>query len=269
MSEQRPVEREPSEQAVIAFVGDSLTEGGDWQGWFPQYETRNLGVGGDTTDELLDRLPAVVETQPDAVVLLIGTNDVAWRRTAEHIVRNIETILVELRRALPEVRILVQSVLPRGAEFADRVMEVNRHLWQFAPTVYGQYLDLWPAMAVEDSTLNPTFSEDLLHLNRAGYDAWLAELKPALERLFELPPTSRSITIIRDEYARPPRQEPLQADGTRSGADRPDADVPGSDQRGAERSGPDRPGSQRQEARQQPLLDEAKGARPPASWSPS
>ena len=67
-------------------------------------------------------------------MLLIGTNDLAWRRSAEHIVRNVETILVTLRRDLPETRILVQSVMPRGHEFASEIRDVNRHLWQFAPT---------------------------------------------------------------------------------------------------------------------------------------
>jgi lysophospholipase L1-like esterase len=194
---------------LMAFVGDSLTEGGDWQDWFPNYRTQNFGVGGNTTDDLLARLSTVIDAQPDTVVLLIGTNDLAWRHTAEHVVRNIEMVLVELRRGLPEARLLVQSVMPREAEFVERITEINRHLRQFAPTVYAQYLDLWPTMAVENGELNPSFSDDRLHLNDSGYDAWLGELKPAIERLLELPPTSRSITIIRDEYSRPPRQQPL------------------------------------------------------------
>ena len=60
---------------------------------------------------------------------------------------------------------------------------MNRHLWQFAPTVHAMWLDLWPAMALEDGELNPAYSDDRLHLNEAGYSAWLAELKPAIERL--------------------------------------------------------------------------------------
>lgn len=177
------------------FVGDSLTEGGRWQDWFPGDETVNLGVGGDTTEGLIERLDSVSAEDPDTVVLLIGTNDIANRRAVEQIVRNIETILVTIRAESPDARILVQSVLPRGAEYAEYVKEINRHVWQFAATVKAHYLDLWPVMAVEDGELNPAYTEDRLHLNEAGYDAWLSELVPALERVNDLPPSSRAIRL--------------------------------------------------------------------------
>ncbi len=184
-----------SEFGATAFVGDSLTQGGNWQEWFPDETVYNFGVGGDTTDDVIARLGEVIESRPGAVILLIGTNDLAWRRSAEHIVRNLETILVTVRRDLPESRILVQSVMPRGHEFASEIRDVNRHLWQFAPTVHAHWLDLWPALALEDGELNPTFTEDRLHLNESGYAAWLAELQPALERLRQQPPSSRAIQL--------------------------------------------------------------------------
>ncbi|MFB2581840.1 GDSL-type esterase/lipase family protein [Herbiconiux sp. P15] len=177
------------------FVGDSLTEGGRWQEWFPEFEAINLGRGADTTEALLERLDEVAEVEPDTVVLLIGTNDVANRRAVEQVVRNIETILVNLRAALPDARILLQSVMPRGREYAEFVKEINRHTWQFAATVRAHYLDLWPAMAKADGELNPEYTEDRLHLNEAGYEAWLSELRPAIERVQGLPPASRPIRL--------------------------------------------------------------------------
>jgi lysophospholipase L1-like esterase len=179
----------------IAFVGDSLTAGGHWAEWFPDETAVNFGVGGDTTDELIQRLPEIVAATPQCVVILIGTNDLAWRRSAEHIVRNIETVLVSLRRDLPEAYLLIQSVLPREREYAQVIKDINRHLWQFAPTVRAQYLDLWPAFALEDGSLNPDYSNDSLHLEEAGYDAWLRELRPALARLRSHPPMSSSIPL--------------------------------------------------------------------------
>ncbi|MCU1529972.1 MAG: hypothetical protein JWP75_3735, partial [Frondihabitans sp.] len=107
-------------------------------------------------------------------------------------------------RDLPGTRMLVQSVMPRGKEFADRIREANIHLRQFSSTVHAQFLDLWPAMALEDGEINPDYSDDRLHLNAAGYEAWLSELQPALERLRDEPPMSRPIqAIIFDVYARP------------------------------------------------------------------
>ncbi|AAT88661.1 conserved hypothetical protein [Leifsonia xyli subsp. xyli str. CTCB07] len=180
---------------ALALVGDSLTQGGDWAVLLPGEDVRNFGVAGDTTDDLLARLDTVIESRPDTLALLIGTNDLAWRRSAEHVVRNAETILVMLRKELPEARILMQSVLPRGREFAEQIRDANRHLWQFAPTVHAGWLDLWPVLALADGELNPAFTEDRLHLNDEGYRAWAGELIPGLERVRQLPPSSRAIAL--------------------------------------------------------------------------
>jgi lysophospholipase L1-like esterase len=189
---------------TVVFLGDSLTRNGDWSDWFPDIEALNFGVGGDTSEDVLARIDAVIEAQPDEIVLLIGTNDLGLRRSVESLVRNTQSILVELRRALPGSRLLLQSVLPRGREFADRIREANIHLRQFSATTHAQFLDLWPALALDDGELNPIYSDDRLHLNDAGYEAWLQELRPALVRLRDLPPMTSPITaIMLDEYSRP------------------------------------------------------------------
>ncbi len=181
----------------IAFVGDSLIAGGRWEEWFSDFEVKNFGLDGSTTDDLLERLDDVVRADPDELVLLIGTEDLSRRGSVEHIVRNIETALVTLRKELPGTRLLLVSILPRGREFADRIHEANRHLWQFVATVHGQYLDAWPGLALEDGELNPVYTDDRVHLNEPGYEAWLAELRPALARLRDQPPMSGVITLPR------------------------------------------------------------------------
>ncbi|MGV8896630.1 MAG: GDSL-type esterase/lipase family protein [Rhodoglobus sp.] len=195
MTDESFIESRPS----IAFVGDSLTEGGRWADWFPDRNTHNLGIGGNTTDDVVARLDSIIELRPEAVALLIGTNDLGTRKSVEHLVRNIEFVLVTLRRALPGARMLVQSIMPRGREFSAQIQDANRHLRQFAPSVNAQYLDLWPAFSQEDGELDPALSADKLHLNDEGYERWLSELRPALERLDDAPPMSRPITIIRPQ----------------------------------------------------------------------
>ncbi|MET0726648.1 MAG: GDSL-type esterase/lipase family protein [Leifsonia sp.] len=181
---------------TIAFVGDSLTAAGRWDEWLPENDVHNLGVPGDTTEQVIERLDAVVDLDPDAVVLTIGTNDLAWRKAPEDVGRNIETILVELRKRLPETRILAVSVLPREKDYAPAIRGINRHIRQFAATVHAQFLDLWPALGDEEGGLREGFSDDGLHLLDAGYEAWRDELLPAIETLFATPPTTRSIPIV-------------------------------------------------------------------------
>lgn len=190
-----------SQPEKLLFVGDSIIEGGDWATWFPDDDVVNLGVGGDTVAGLTARVDDVVAAQPDSIVLLIGTNDFgSHRRTVEQVVRGIENVMVTLRRELPGARLLLTSILPRTAELAPRIKDANRHLRQFSATVRAQYLDLWPALA-EGDAIREGFTTDALHLSEAGYQAWLDELRPALERLREEPPMSRPIGIVSSDYS--------------------------------------------------------------------
>lgn len=185
-----------AERTSVLFLGDSITEQGAWDAWLPDERTVNQGIGGDTTDGVLARLDAVVAEQPEVIVLLIGTNDFGnHRASVEHVVRGVESILVTLRRELPGVRLLLVSILPRQAEYTAKIEEANRHLRQFVATCHAQYLDAWPALADGDH-LDDRFTDDGLHLTDEGYRAYVAELLPALERVRELPPMSRSIQAI-------------------------------------------------------------------------
>lgn len=181
--------------ASVLFVGDGLIASGHWGDWLPGHDVTNLGATGATSDDVLARLDEIVGLASDALVLGVGTNDLGWRRSDEYVVRNIESILVTLRRRLPETRILIHSVPPRERELAATIKSINRHLWQFAPTTHSRYLDLWPALALGDGELNPAYSDDRLHLNAQGYEAWLTELTPALETLFEVPTTTSVIPV--------------------------------------------------------------------------
>jgi lysophospholipase L1-like esterase len=182
----------------IVFVGDSITAGGDWQAWFPEYDVHVEATPGDATDRLNERLPSVIEIQPETLAILIGANDFGQSRSVEFVVRSIEYFLAMVRQDVPGSRTLVQSILPRGREYAEDIQDANRHLRQYARNVNAQYLDLWATMATEDGELKPEYTTDRLHLTPEGYQAWLSELRPALERLADAPPMSRPISIIRD-----------------------------------------------------------------------
>jgi N-acetylglucosamine-6-sulfatase len=190
--------QDATKRESIVFVGDSLTSGGRWQEWFPNFDVHVEADPGDSTDRLAERLPGIVELQPANLAILIGANDFGANRSVEYVVRSIEYFLAIVRQEVPGSRTLVQSIMPRGREYAEDIKSANRHLRQYAQNVHAQYLDLWPAMALEDGELSPEFTNDRLHLTEAGYQAWLGELEPALERLRDAPPMSRPISIIHD-----------------------------------------------------------------------
>jgi lysophospholipase L1-like esterase len=79
-------DRRPDTTAIVVCAGDSITEGRS-SGNFVQrlydqlgpngHEFVNAGVGGELAFNLLARLDEVIACGPDAVTILIGSNDVA------------------------------------------------------------------------------------------------------------------------------------------------------------------------------------------------
>ncbi|QUQ64006.1 GDSL-type esterase/lipase family protein [Kutzneria sp. CA-103260] len=169
----------PLPEGRVLFLGDSITEGGHWNEWFPHCPTVNRGVGGDTVDGVRGRLATAVN-RPAAISLLIGTNDLNGQgRTAKvpGIEAQFEALVHEIRALAPDAPLIVNGVMPRGAKWAGRIRELNA---RYAAIAGDAYVDLWPALADGDA-LRASYTGDGLHLNGHGYQAWVDVLRPRLE----------------------------------------------------------------------------------------
>jgi lysophospholipase L1-like esterase len=168
----------------VVMLGDSITEGGIWQEWFPAHPVVNRGIGGETSADLLRRLDSAIHA-PAAVFLLIGTNDLTQGVPLAQIAANVAALLDEIEHRIPGTPVVVQSVLPRTARFRDDLRLLN-HSYRALVDTRGdhvEYLDLWPALADEHGLLRPAYTGDRLHLTGQGYAAWVQVLRPHIERL--------------------------------------------------------------------------------------
>jgi len=166
----------------VAFVGDSITEGGDWAALFPGVTTRNYGIGGDTTVGLDNRLAQVVAARPAKLFLLIGTNDLNNdHRPAAQIIANTERLADRIAHELPRTRLYIQSVLPREARNAEGVREINAGLRRITTARNLTYVDIYTPFVVEGGLLDPSVTEDELHLNGAGYARWRDVIAPLVQ----------------------------------------------------------------------------------------
>jgi len=176
---------------AVVFLGDSITEG--WNTLardFPKLKVANRGIGGDITSGVLYRLKAdVLSLNPLAIVLLIGTNDVGDGASGEDVAANIQLILLAIKNANPNTKVIVCKVMPRGdgstAALAQKIQKANSLVEQF---VKGQpnfaICDTWGIFADEKGNPNPQdFNPDHLHLNAAGYAVWKKALDPVLAGL--------------------------------------------------------------------------------------
>jgi lysophospholipase L1-like esterase len=165
----------------IVFLGDSISEQGIWEQWFPDEPVLNRGIGGETSAQVLERLDTAINT-PRAVFLLIGTNDLSMAVPEDMIVGNVRSILDGIERRAPGTHVYVQSVMPRTVRLRPEIDSLNRRYRQLVADAPAnvRYLDLWPALADDDGTLKRRFTLDALHLNGEGYAAWVEMLRPAL-----------------------------------------------------------------------------------------
>ncbi len=166
----------------VVFLGDSITEGGIWEEWFPGADVVNRGIGGETAPQVLTRMDAVAN-DPAAIFLLIGTNDLTLRYPVESIAQNIHDIIARAGALAPDASIYLESVMPRGARWRKKVVRLNNLLRGVAAQTGARYVDLWPALADKEGALRPEFTIDGLHLTGAGYRAWVAILQPIIADL--------------------------------------------------------------------------------------
>lgn len=166
----------------IAFIGDSLTEGGDFQKCFPEKRIINLGLGGDTIVGLTERVSMLAHSSPDKVFIMVGINGLTNMNRAICL-KNYSILLTSVKTELPEAEIYVQSVLPISEEKEKELIcnnttikAFNKELKKLAEQNKMTYIDLYPVF-VEDNQIKKDLTYDGLHVNTRGYEVWMDSIK--------------------------------------------------------------------------------------------
>lgn len=170
------------ERGAVVFLGDSITQGwGTLAGDFPDFKVANRGISGDTSRGVRYRLREdVMELQPKAVSILIGTNDLALGAEPEQVIENIKAIIAELQKQNPNVPIVLNHVMPRKPEpgkFPDKIVKLNKLMDALAATDKRLAVcDSWSIFDDGKGSCKKEEFPDMLHPNKAGYDKWRAAL---------------------------------------------------------------------------------------------
>lgn len=178
----------PDTKGEIIFLGNSITDGGEWCELFGNKNVKNRGISGDTTDGVSFRLGEVTKSKPKMVFLLIGINDLARGVSKDTVFQNICTIAQNIRKESPKTQVFIQSILPVNPIYGlfkthtgktNEVMWINDHLKTWCAQEHFQFIDLFSRFKSADSNLmNPNLSNDGLHLTGDGYLLWVDILKP-------------------------------------------------------------------------------------------
>ncbi len=172
----------PDTENEIIFLGNSITESGDWKGLFKGINVVNRGISGDVTLGILNRLDEVVSSKPSKTFLLIGINDLARGKSVAHVTQNIEEITKRIKTASPNTQLYLQSVLPVNPKVGNRfkghkskqsmVLQVNDQIIAIAKKNNVTFIDLHKQFRNSKGVLKPKYTHDGLHLNQKGYRRW-------------------------------------------------------------------------------------------------
>jgi lysophospholipase L1-like esterase len=168
---------------AVLFIGDSFI-----QGLCVAAVTKdgiNYGIGGDTTDGLLARLPIYASlSRVRAVVFAIGDNDLRVGRTERDVLANYRKIMANVPKG---VSMLFPSLIPcvdkpEHASLNRGVAALNRGLKELSAAEPGcHFVDLTSSLSDECGGLRPEFAgADGVHLNGRGYRVCSEKLRKEL-----------------------------------------------------------------------------------------
>jgi len=189
----------------LLMIGDSITHAWKYIGrevWNKYYKHRNavnLGFSGDRTEHVIWRLQngEVAGISPKLAILMIGTNNTGQRRdSAKRIAAGIKAIIKELQTRLPETKILLLAIFPRGEKPEDLFRklndQVNTIISAYADNRTVFFLDINNRFLDEKGNLSKTIMPDLLHLNAKGYQIWAEAMEPMIKKLLD----KKSVTTL-------------------------------------------------------------------------
>jgi lysophospholipase L1-like esterase len=181
---------------ALLFIGDSLTyawrlDGSEtWDARFAPLGAEDFGIGGDRTEDVRWRANngELDGIAPRAVVLEIGTNDLAVGRSVGATVEGIRACVHAIRSKLPGAIIIVVAILPRGGgpQMPERrdIAAVNARIAKLDDGRMIRYIDTGGAFLKPTGELREElYRFDFIHLSSRGYLAWADALNPALARL--------------------------------------------------------------------------------------
>lgn len=171
----------PKTNSDIFFVGNSITDGGEWSELFSDKRVKNRGISGDISAGVLNRIDEISDRKPSKVFLLIGINDLSRNIPTDSILKNITKIVSYLKQESPSTKLYVQSILPVNDFYkkfeshtrkGEQIKQLNTNLKQNATTYHYTYIDLHSSFCDEDGKLIKEFTNDGLHLKGDGYLKW-------------------------------------------------------------------------------------------------
>lgn len=192
----------------LLFLGDSITERWKvaphiWETYYGKYQPANFGIGGARTQNLIWQIEhgELDGIAPKVTVLMLGTNN-SLEYNAEEIAAADRKIVAMVRAKLPETKLLVLGIFPRGpreakgvavtqksideaAKRMQTISAVNADLTKLDDGKTVRFLDISAVFLGQDGKIPNAIMPDQLHPGPAGYQLWADAMQPLLDSMLK------------------------------------------------------------------------------------
>ena len=174
----------------IVMLGNSLTDGCEFNELFNNKHIKNRGIVGDIVQGFIDRVEPIIKGQPKKLFIMGGVNDISHDVSADSIARVMEKLIVMVKQGSPRTKIYLQSLLPFNNDVREWkllkgrdhvVVEANMLLEQVARRQGVTWINLYPLFVDDQGRLRADLTNDGLHLMGKGYLIWRDAIKPYIK----------------------------------------------------------------------------------------
>lgn len=171
----------PDSKDEIVWLGDSITDIGEWNELFPNQKNLNRGISSDNTFGVLNRLKEITRRKPKKIFLMIGINDIARNIPDQIILQNFKRIIRQISEETPSTKLYIQSILPTNNDFTlfpayqnkiSHIQFINKELKSLCTARKIRYIDLFSYFTNEQGKLDKRYTNDGVHLTGIGFNNW-------------------------------------------------------------------------------------------------
>lgn len=180
---------------MVVFLGTSLTAGLGLAREEDTYVSRlaeladsaglpiravNAGVSGDTSADGLSRLPWILRTHLDVLVVELGANDGLRGQDPDALARNLRAVITRTRAAYPHVRIILlgmEAPPNMGQRYTKRFHDV------FPEVANEEHVAFVPFLLAGVGGVPSLNQDDRIHPNVKGEVILAHNVWPTLERV--------------------------------------------------------------------------------------
>ena len=181
----------PVYSSDIIMLGNSLTDGAEWNELFDNCHVKNRGIVGDIIPGFFERLEPILKGQPRKIFIMGGVNDISHGVSADSIVSAMTQVVTTIQARCPKTEIYVQSMLPfnndvrlwkllKGRE--QVVVDGNKGLESMCQRLGVTFINLYPLFVGENGKMKPEYTHDGLHLMGGAYLIWRDALLPYIRK---------------------------------------------------------------------------------------